>query len=282
MKTSALKKIKLLLIKVYVTFIYLLHLLVGNLFGIFILSLLLYHFAPALGLGQPLSAHELILWIDQLPETYKVTVFTSLLTIIGFLIAFSIGSAQQKQQFISQMKIEIASDIEEFFNEASRKSTDADIYARYLLEVASIINDGVDQNSIDYHMHNIIKETNKFTQIRELLMATSIEVHRFQGKYSIILASTWGVNKQLEKAIEAFTEITDAMWFSTPLINTDTKNKDTVFLRHVKTDECQKFITAYKNNYSIMNGTTGGLRGRLIAPITGMNLSFIISLLKLK
>lgn len=281
-KPDVLENIKLLLIKAYALIAYTVHLLVGNLFGIFIFSLLLYYFAPHIGLAQPFSAQELALWIEQLPNVHKTTIFSSLLTIVGFLIAFSIGSAQQRKQFISQMKIEVASDIEAFFNEASRKVTDAKIYAKYLLEVASIINDGTDQVSIDYHMYNIMNETNEFIQTRESLMAKSIEAHRFTGRYSIILASSWGVNKQLEKAIEAFISITDTIWFSTPLINPEMQNKEIAFMRHINIDECQEYIDAYKENYLLMNKLSSGMRGRLIAPITGMNISFIIALLKLR
>ena len=281
-KPDLANKIKLLLVKTFVSFAYIFHLLVGNLFGILAFSLLLYFSVSLLGLGQPYSAHELILWVDHLPDNYKTTVFSSLLTIVGFLIAFSIGSTQQKQQFISQMKIEVASAIEEFFNEASRKATDIEIYAKYLLKVASVITEGTDQDSIDFHMYNIDNETSKFIHARETLKSKSVEVHRFEGKYSIILASSWGVTEQLDKAIQALHNITDAMWIPTPLIYSDTLNKAEVFMHHINTEKCQAFIDIYKENYSIMNGTTGGIRGRLLAPITGINFSFIIALLKLK
>lgn len=280
--TEILQSIKLLSIKVFVLFVYVLNLLVGNIYGILIFSLLLHYFSPYLGLGQPLTAQELALWIEQLPSEYKITIFSSLLTIVGFLIAFSIGSTQQKQQLIAQMKIEVASDIEEFFNEVSRKVTDVEIYAKYLIKISSIIDDGSDKNSIEFHMQHIINETNKFIKTREFLTAKSIEVHRFTGRYSIILASSWGINSQLKKTITAFSEITDTMWFPTPLIYQDTKNKELVFMHHVNVDDCQKYVTAYTENYLLMNKITGSMRGKLIGSITGLNLSFIINLLKLK
>lgn len=269
-------------IKLFVVSVYILQFLVGKIFGILLVSLLLYFIASSIGLAQPYSAYELIFWLSDLPEGYKTTAFSSLLTIFGFLIAFSIGSSQQKQQFISQMKIEVASDIEDFFNEVSRKATDAEIYAKYLLKAAATIQDDTDQNSIDFHMYNVINETNAFLKTREILTAKSIEVHRFKGRYSIILASTWGATEQLNKAIEAFINITDNMWFPTPLINPDTPNKSTIFMRHIDAEKCQNYIDAYKNSYFVINGTTGGLRGRLITPITGMNLPFILAFLKLK
>ena len=115
--TETANRIKVIAIKLFVVAAYLLQSLVGKLSGILVFSFLLYFSAPYIGLVQPYSAHELILWVHELPENYKTTAFSSILTIVGFLIAFSVGATQQRQQFISQMKIEVASDIEVFFNE---------------------------------------------------------------------------------------------------------------------------------------------------------------------
>ncbi|WP_126454822.1 hypothetical protein [Sulfuriflexus mobilis] len=282
LKPETASKIKIKAVKLFVVLGYLLYSLVSKLYGILVLSLILYFSAPSIGLGQPYTAHELLIWLNELPENYKTTVSSSLLTIVGFLIAFSIGSAQQRKQFISQMKIEVASDIEAFFNEVSRVTTDIEIYAKYCLKVSSEINENTDQNSIDFHMYNILGETNKFLQKREILRAKSIEVHRFIGRYSIILASTWGALEQLEKATEAFNNIAATMWFPAPLINVTTENKQEIFIQQIDEEKLNQYIEAYKNNYGIMNSTTGGLRGRLIAPITGMNFSAIVSLLRLK
>ncbi|MDX1748693.1 MAG: hypothetical protein R3271_00070 [Methylophaga sp.] len=275
-------QIKFILFKILVLFAYIIHFFISNLYGVFALCLLLYFSSNTIGLGQPYSANELILWLDNLPDDFKTTVFSSLLTIVGFLIVFSIGLYQQKQHFISQMKIEAASTIEDFFNEASRRATDIEIYAHYLLKVTSVISEGTDQDLIDFHMYNLENETNKFIHAREILKSKSIEVHRFQGKYSLILASSWGVIKQLDKAINALQNITEAMWIPTPVIYSDTSNKVDVFMHHINIEKCQNFIDVFEENYSMMNSTTGGLRGRLLAPITGMNFSFLIALLKLK
>ena len=282
MNPEIVKKIKSICIKSFAVTLYIIHLFVGRLYGIFVLSIILYYSAHYIGLSQPFTAHELIMWIDNLPENYKTTVFTSLLTIVGFLIAFSIGSTHQKQQFITQMKLEVASDIEEFFNEASRKSTDAKIYAEYLLKIADIIENREDKNSIDFHLFNVVSETTKFLQTREVLKSKSVEVHRLLGKYSLILSSTWGVTKQLDKAINAFIAITNAIWFPTPLLSSEVPNKKAIFMKYIDKAKCKRFIDTYEENYSTMNSATGGLRGRLIAPITGMNLSFVMAVLKSK
>lgn len=268
------------LLKTFIGLYYLVHLLVGKVGGILVLSVLLYIFSSSLGLGQPYSFSELMLWLDQLPENSKTTVFTSVITIFGFLVAFNIGAAHQKQQFLSQMKIEATSDIEEFFNEASRNTTSAAIYAKYLIKIINQIHNDSDANAIEFHMRNVIKETEKYFATRAKLQAQEIEVHRFQGKYAIIFASSWGVIRKMEAAVDAFTNITKEIWFTTPIVNLDDPNIQQTFLKHVNVEKCNNYINAYDKYYLIMNRATGSLRGGMIAPITGVNFSFIISILK--
>lgn len=274
-------RLKILIIKLLVRLAYLIQLLVSKAVGILILSILLYYSSSSLGLGEPFSFSELILWLDQLPENSKTTIFISIITISGFLVAFSIGSENQKQQLLSQMRVEASNDIEIFFNKASRNTTSADIYAKYLIEIVSYINNGADDDTINFHLHNVINETQKYIPVRSELQEQAIEVHRFQGKYTIIFASTWGVTKKMEAAIDAFTKITNNIWFNTPILRLDDPDIRKTYISHVDVEKCNNYISAYKKNYDLMNEVTGGLRGGMLGSITGLNFSFIINLLKM-
>lgn len=274
-------RLKILIIKLLVSLAYLIQLLVSKAVGILILSILLYYSSSSLGFGKPFSFSELILWLDQLPENSKTIIFTSIITISGFLVAFSIGSENQKQQLLSQMRVEASNDIEKFFNKASRNATSADIYAKYLIEIVSYINNGADDDTINFHLHNVINETQKFIPIRSELQEQAIEVHRFQGKYTIIFASTWGVTKKMEAAIDAFTKITNNIWLNTPILRLDDPDIRKTYISHVDVEKCNNYISAYEKNYDLMNEVTGGLRGGMLGSITGLNFSFIINLLKM-
>jgi hypothetical protein len=260
---------------------YIVNLLISKPLGILVLSIIFYKFSCSLGLGQPYSFSELLLWVDNLSESSKTAVITSIITISGFLIAFSINSTTQKQQLMSQMKIEASNDIEEFFNQAARNLTSANIYAKYLLEVGNHITNRSDANTIEFHLQNVIKETEKYNAVRAALQKQAVEVQRFQSKYSIIFASSWGVRKKLKIAVEAFEQVTKNIWFSTPLIRLGDPDIGANYLRHVNIEKCNQFINSYEENFDIINGSIGGLRGGLLGSITGLNLSFVINLLKM-
>lgn len=275
------EKIIMLLVKMFVSIAYLANFLITKPTGILVLVLLLHYFSSSFGLGNSYSFSELMLWIDQLSSNSKTSVITSIITISGFLVAFSINSAIQKQQLMSQMKIEASNDIESFFNEASRKLSSANIYAKYLLEIVDNINNNQDQGSIEFHLQNVIKETNKYTLLRKNLQEQAIEVHRFQSKYSVIFASSWGVMSKLDAAVEGFIEITDNLYFNTPMLRFDDPNIKETYIDQVNVDQCSDFITAYEKNYLVINEAIGGLRGVMLGSITGLNLSFLINFLKM-
>ncbi len=46
-------------------------------------------------------------------------------------------------------------------------------------------------------------------------------------------------------------------------------------------EKCNNFINAYDKNFDIINESIGGLRGGMLGTITGLNLSFLINLLKM-
>lgn len=260
----------------FLTILFTSYILVSSVFGVLILSILLYKFSCELGLSQPLAFSELLLWIDNQSENTKTAIFTSTLTILGFLFAFNIGSAHQKQQFLSQMKIDAASDIETFFNEASRLATSANIYAKYLLEVKNLIVNGADSNIIAFHMHNVLNETQKYVTTRTRLQELAIEVHRFQGKYPIIFASTWGTFNKLNTAVDAFSNIANHIWFATPMLEVGDPNIAQAYTAQINDEGCNSYITSYSDNYLKMNEVTGGMRGALVASTTGINLPLII------
>lgn len=67
--------------------------LVGTVWGVFLLSAVVYCVSWLGGDSKPLTLGQLILWIDGLPTESKTAVVTSLLTVLGFLVAFHMSPA---------------------------------------------------------------------------------------------------------------------------------------------------------------------------------------------
>lgn len=271
----------IIFIKLSASLYYFFQFIVGNVFGILILSLLLYTYSGLIGLGEPLSFSELILWVDRLPENSKTTLFTSLITISGFLIAFSIGSTTQKQQVISQLRVEASGDLEFFFDKASRNMTSMYIYGERQLELANLIKSDSEKENVDFFLSQMITETQKIIPIRNELLEQSIEVFRFKSKYSIIFSLTWGMMSKMTLAEEKFENITKNLWFNIPTLSLDTPDVQNEFIRQIDIEKCNNYIDSYNKNWDCLNQVTGGLRGSMLASVTEGNLSFFINILKL-
>lgn len=276
------KELRLLPAKVIGTISYAVNFLTGRPVGILITSLFLYQTTSFFGFPEPYSFSELILWIDQLPETSKTTVLTSLITISGFLVAFSINSSNQKNQLMSDMRIELAEEIEDFFNEFSRNITSANIYSEYLLKVNKTLKKSKDNHEINFHLDNIASETTKHIETRRKIQEQAIDVYRLKGKHSIIIASSWGAQQRLDDATRSVEDIVQSIDFPIPILNPLDPNKIQSFKRQIDTSKCNIFIKSYKDNFDIINQSSGGLSGSMLGTITGINLPLLINLLKTK
>ena len=252
--------------------------LFGSLKGILLLSALLYWSLWLIGEPKPFSSAELVLWIDALPIESKTAVITSILTILGFLIAFYTASANWRAEGLAQLKARTASEIEVFFTEASRHTTDAEIYIRYIVDTVSMLQTvGATPES----MFRIARSQDglaKFAATRDRLSAMSVEVHHLIGRHYSVLSIVWGAAKALEDAAAAFTEVAQTMWVRLPIISLELPDPELQFVACVNKAEAAAFLESCERNFDFINAITGGVRGSLLSPIVGVNLSSIASM----
>ena len=251
----------------------------ATIWGIFILSILLYSVIWIFGDTKPFTPTQLFLWIVDLPSEYKIAVLSSMLTVLGFLAAFHIATMSWKQQMHTELKAHVADEIEEFFNEVSRLITKSRLYAELVIETVNKIKDQQPTPEMLFAVRYVLDQTPHFRDTIDRLSVLSIQVHRILSKNSTILATAFGAIKKLRDATEAFGRIADAMWVQPPYIHPEEKNPLGVFLTQVNVDEYRRFIDCCENNFGLINAKSGGIRGQLLAPVVGLNLSFIATLI---
>ena len=253
-----------------------LYFLTATIYGLFILSAALYGLVAWKTSVRPFSASELLLWVSDIPAEYQVAVFSSLLTVVGFLVAFHAATMNWKQQMRAQLIVNAAGEIEEFFAEASRLTVKARLYAESLLKTVDKITNQGDTDHAMFSVLYALEQTPQFLDTRSRLSLLSVEVHRILGKNSSLLSTIPGVISRLEKANQAFMQVTQEMWIHFPYIRPDDHDILNQFLRQVDIEKCRAFIACCNDNYGYMNGITGWVRGQLLEPIVGFNLSSIL------
>lgn len=252
--------------------------LVSTVFGLLILSSALYWLMWQFGFPKPFTSWQLLLWIDGLPTESKTSVITTLLTIIGFLIAFHTASLNWKAQALAELKKQVADEIETFYSEATNLTNEANNYVSYLVEVVEKIQSQNSPHEAQFSVNYALDRSSKFRAVRDRLSLMSVEVHRISGRKFLLLSTGWGVTKTLEDCAKAFGEITEKMWVHVPIISKDHPNLQGEFLSQVNVEECVKFSQCIDKNYNFINGNIGGVRGLLLSPIIGFKLSSIKSI----
>jgi len=252
--------------------------LVSTIWGVLLLSIFLYWSMWHLGASKPYTAAELVLWIDGLSSESKTSVVTTMLTVLGFLVAFHTGTLNWKAQAFAQLKEHVASEVESFFTEASRLTIDAQIYVDSLVEAVNCLQSQGPTNDAVFAVRRALDLAPKFCATRDQLSAMSIEVHRIAGRHYSVLSSVWGAIHTLEECAAAFGEITHKMWVHAPFVMESHPDPLAAFLAQVNVADCIAFSEACDRNRGFMDGNIGGIRGMLLAPIVGFNLASRMSL----
>ena len=242
-----------------------------TIFGALLTTLFLYIFAKQITGVAPFSFDDLLLWLHELPVEAKSGVFTSMITVVGFLVAFRSGAMIWRTQARDQLKLEAARELEQFFSEADSKLTGLEIYANELLKILSIAK----ENPLDGRLkgdHAFLFERSAVAiETRARLSDMGVEVFRLQTKHHAVINSVWGASSTLDKAIRSFDELTDAIWISIPIRDDRFSDPLSNIIRMTDEKKTAEFVRLCDQKQAAIQGIVGGVRALLLAPILGFN-----------
>lgn len=253
--------------------------LISSVWGIFLLAVGLYVNATNLGWSEPLSFGQLLSWSAELPDEYRLGISSSLLTIVGFLIAFQVATRNWKDQMRASVQLEAATDIQSFFSSGSKLLTEVYIYANLLLESLQIVTVGQDIDRMNFEIDLVRSRTDKFLRKRDRLTKMAVDVHNLSSRHSVLLASQFRTAKNLARATDAFSAVAEHIWFPIPIVSSKELGAIDRFERAIDIEACQKYKDAYDENFDAISGLSGMVSGRLTAPITKFNVPFILNVM---
>lgn len=219
-------------------------------------------------------------WIVTQSDSTKSALLGSIITVIGFLIAYATATANWKSKLLADLKVQASGEIEVFFAECSKLATDCGIYATALIEAVNEIQKGCPLERAEFLAFYNREQGQLFLQRKDRLVSLGIEVHRLHGKFSTLLVSAPGLKSGLDSAIEALGKITNKVWVHIPYhIQNDTIPVQT-FLNQVNVTDCIALKTAVDENQMELNFSSGGVRGNLMATVVGFNFWMLYYLFK--
>ena len=140
-----------------------------NIYGALALILLLYFNLYSIAQVSPLTPTELLLWIDGLSAQYKVAIFTSIITITGFIIAFYTATLSWKNQVRTQLKVQAADEIEKFFAIVLSNITTVIIHIESLVNTVKNIQSGLTDAEVRFAISYEQSKREEFISARDAI-----------------------------------------------------------------------------------------------------------------
>lgn len=265
-------KVSITLFYSFITTAYLFRFFVGNIFGIFLLSLFAYMNSNELFGITPYNFEQFMFWLVAQSESTKTAFLSSLITVVGFLLAYATATANWKGQLLANLKLQAAGELDVFFSEYSKLASDCEIYASYLVEAVDKIQKGCSVDEADFLVTYSCEQGQLFTQKRQRLIAMGIDVHGFQGRYSTLLLSAPGLQSSLNSAIRAVVKINEKLWINVPFHIQDHDNTIQAFINQVNVSDCLALKSTFDACHGELNFSAGSVRGNLMSTVVGFNI----------
>lgn len=253
---------------------------VATVLGALLLAFAAYWFVGAFTSVAPYSASSLLFWFSELDSTYKVALFGSLVTVLGFVVAFHTATVNWRNQMRAQLKAEAAGEIENFFAIVGRNVRTLQFYADDLIKTVNLIQNGGDLVEASFRVGYSQGQGEQFLAARNIVSQASIEVHRLIGKNHNLLASGWGLLATAWGAADAIGTLAEKMWIRAPSVDMNDPNHVQNFLNQVNIAECQSLSDCCEANDSKIAAMSGQIQGYLLAPVWGFSVPMYFTLIR--
>ncbi len=244
------------------------HFFFNTMNGALLTSLGLYFWMAWFGETKPFTFAQLLIWFSELTSESKTGLATTLVTVIGFLVAFRTATLGWKDQTRMSLRIAVADELELFFDEVAKLTLNIQLYAESVVEEVSQLRHSGLNPETSSTVAMLIEEGPKFRQNRARLSALSIDVHRISSKHYAMLSPLGGVIEALNDSVNALDQITEEMWVHLPIAtNQPTSSHAQLFVDRIDLDKWQSLVTCCDKNYDLINGLVSGIRALLFAPL---------------
>lgn len=253
----------------------------GNIHGIFILLSTIYFLVPIFTDIKFLTFSELILILDSTPDNFKYFITSSMLTIIGFLIAFQSATKNWKDQLQANMRLDASRDIDHTYNRVTYLINQIKIYADQFIKLGTKLESHGITNETFFEIVYFSQQGQKFIQDRNELSNINISIQSMYGRYATILLSHKNTLKNLHLANKHISSVTDKMWILIPSINPQSNTLDKDFLRYYDHNQLKSLSKQCETSSQAISGLAGSVTGQLNSKIMDFNFWFVFSFIKL-
>jgi hypothetical protein len=271
------KKIPLL---IFIFGAFLIRFFTRNIYGLFLLSLFFYWQAPNIFGEKPFNFAEMFAWFDKLSETFKTAILSSLLTIVGFLIAFQSATKNWKDQLLANIRLDASNNIDITYNRISELINFIKIYADLNLQIVEKIQSNGEPKEVANDIRYIMSQNEKFISERQELSILQNQAYQLIGRYSNIFMATLNTFDQIIKINEFVKRVADRMWILVPVIDFNNTKFIEHYLSYVNVQKYTDLSKQCDETYTYVTTMAGNVRGKLTGKYQEFNLSLFYNLLR--
>lgn len=243
----------------------------SHVFGVLLLSLLAYFLWPRFFGVKPYTPTQMLCWFMEQEMETKTLFATSILTILGFLIAFQAGTASAKKQIQAQIRLDTASYIHSVYSDLLRQIIQMKIYAELNLDLIKNIHQQNDEQNLRFALKYILSKNQSFLDARDKFSILHNQAFDIFGRYGSVLFATPRTFELLQKANASLAIIADKMWILTPNGNPDNPPWKEHYLRYADENALTTLSNQCDKTHQYVAGISGIVKGIITAPIMEQN-----------
>lgn len=254
---------------------YFFNLLNSSMLGILLIAILIYFWGPI----TPYSGSELVDWFVGLPDAAKLSIGTSSLTIIGFLIAFQVGSSNAIKQLNLTYRMSAADEITHFYQDASEKILAVKLFAKRILETIDILEKNDDPSEVAFAIHYSLNEMVRHEKSIPSLQAFN-NSYSLTEKHGLLLRNHIGLMRRLDISNDLLSEVHSNSYVPIGIKIQENINPRSEFLAQIDKEKYSNLYDAANNAYDYIFDISYAIRNALNSKIIGHNLLSTLSIVK--
>lgn len=246
----------------------------GTLAGAFVTSVTLYAAMNLFADTKPFTPSELLVWFSGLSPELKGGIVSSLVTAVGFFVAFRAASLSWKEQAAITLRITAIDEVSAFYDETLKVAGSMEAYAGTLVNALS--QHGREQLSQEgfWLTEHLIKTGEKFVQDRDRLGALSIDVHRLSAKHGSLLVPVPDAIQVLNDCAKALGELSAVVWIHLPQPSV-ASIRAASFIAPLQVEQWAHLIAVSEKFRNYIAALLGALRGQIYLPVAPPNFGLV-------
>lgn len=249
--------------------LYAFRVLFGTLTGVLILSLALYFLTPRLSSVEPFSPSQLALWFDDLGVEAKMGLATSLITVLGFLIALRTTMYSWQKQTATSLRISAVESIDRVVTEVSSAVLRIQIFGEQIQKHGPRREADSGTLAIRIIPPSLGEMAAQFVIDRQRMLVLQQEVLALPARYSIIFLPVPKLDQSVEAIGAHVGEVCEHMWHVLHVL--PPPGQEPRSFGYANEEGLGKLVTASEVAHSELLALLGALRGALLTPIVELN-----------